>query len=399
MADRSPLKVLALLGGRFLGHAHPLAALFAALRERQGGACEFELHLIPLSAGPTPPAATLLRCHTTFLHVHEDLAQPLARSRPIRDYCDLLAVQGLHDRGRQARLVQRVRSIIEASRAQLILTDSLPCVPQLAAQAGIPVTAIRSHALLQRSDGGMWRDVFLDEPLGQADIQCHRAVLRSFRDALGLRDRDTEPEQGVDVLFYQCPTATPGFAGFDVRPKAATSHVFFRLGSLPGRVPPRKGRTALLYVRDTARRDLLREILHGVGVACEELRDDEPSSRDLWNRELNAELILSHGGHGMVAAGLYQRTPHLVVADTDDRYTNGLRVERHNAGVCLDWRVAAAEPERDIRLALSQLRRLAPERSGLNQASVAPVEAARAILSWAFPSVGADPANGMRGEP
>jgi hypothetical protein len=376
--------IMVIVGARFLGHAFPLASMVLAIKAAANvsSSVNVQVHLVPLSGGPRPPAANYLKRCSDSVTVHEDLAVPLDKKGQIRDYYDLLLAQGLTNKQRQGRLITKVRGLINAQEPDLILTDSLPGVPQLATSMGIPVLAMRSHALLQRCDHGIWRDVFLDQPVTLQEIQQQQALFEHFQEVLSDSGCSLAAGSSIDGLYYDCAVATPGFEGFDVRPHAAHAHWFMRLGTLPDQIMQRSRKIALLYVRNEESREAIRAALLTSGYQCSVLDDNRPADVDLWNHEIDACLMVSHGGHGMVAAGMYQGIPHLVIADNDDRFTNGCRLERNNGGLCLDWRASQRIPIDTVAEALTRLPGSLVHRGGLNHGSV-PAEdvAAQAITA------------------
>lgn len=375
MSSVQTASILLVVGARFLGHAYPLASLMSALQQLTG----FSVHccLVPLAEGSEIPAANYLSRHIKSVKVYSELEFTMNKSSPIRDYADLIRALGLDEDKRITKYALVLRRIIETANPFLVITDSLPGIPQLSQEIGVPVIAMRSHALKQRFDTGLPRDVFLDTPIDKKTIETNNLLATKVAAAFGVY----EPGISIDDLYYRCPTITPGFDGFDVRPANSSHHVFMRLGTLPDRIVRRQSKNALVYIRDPDARMFISNCLREYGFVLTELDDYAESRVNFWARDIQASIIISHGGHGMASAGLYQQLPHIAIADTDDRYTIGSRIESAGAGVVLDARRKVSPSQDDFFSALKRIPKMRSDRKLLNSASKSPQEVAKWCLS------------------
>lgn len=366
--------ILLLVGARFLGHAYPLGALAKALKQLTN--LPINCCMIPLASGSDIPAAEYLSRHVTNLKVYTELQYNINRSSPIRDYADLIRAIGLDQAERVEKYSSVLRRIIDLHNPSLVITDSLPVVPQISAILGIPVIAMRSHALKQRIDLGVQRDVFLDSPIEKKDIDDNAILVKKLTAAFGL----TATDISIDDLFYSCPTVTPGFDGFDVCSGSAQGHIFMRLGTLNNRNLRKSSKKALVYIRDPKLRGFVADCLLKQGFILLELDDFAESGVDFWSKEVDASIIISHGGHGMACAALYQQIPHIAVADTDDRYTIGCRIEAAQAGFVLDARNNNLPKREEFISKLKSLPDMTDCRKQLNFSSNTPEEVAEWCL-------------------
>ena len=374
MAKSQLGNILVVAGARYLGHAYPLASLASAIRRLTNQS--IRVCFVPLASGLGFPAANHFSKYADVVEVREELAQPLDRRTPIGDYADLLRAYHLDCDDRIQKYSSVIRAIFETPLPSLVITDSLPGVPQLAQSLGVPVIAMRSHGLRQRYENGQFRDVFLDLPIDEEKIKANRELSEKITSALGVRVSGIS----IDDLFYACPTVTPGFENFDVPPAVASDHAFMRLGSLQDKIVRSPSRNALVYIRDHVSRAHVFECLSASGLLPVVVDENASSQVDFWGSDICAAMLVSHGGHGMACAALYQQLPHLTLADTDDRYTVSRRVESCGAGIMLDTREGTLPSRETIISALAMMPRMGESREWLNRNSLSPND----IAEWAL---------------
>ena len=346
------------LGGG-LGHAHRLAPWVHALRDR--GA-------IPVCAlrDVVAPQAGVLGANTRLLQAPIMLRAPLAQQAAAASYAEiLLSAAGYGNPQVLARLVDAWLALMEVCKSQLLVADFAPTAMLAARIRGIACVNI-GDGYTVAPQGAAFDPVVARD--GRRIQAAEDSVVATVNTVLAEHDRKSIAQAGdlhdanITILatypeldHYHGATRASGYAGHfrlgngggfewhDVpgprivaylKPAASNFQAIVSgLARMPGQVH--------LYAGGMVRE---RTAVAGYGLTWRATPMPVPAAL------ADCDLVVSHGGHGMVCEALLAAKPALVFPSNHEQTLTALNVERMGAGL---W-VHPRADERKIARALER---------------------------------------------